>query len=456
MQLTLLSLDSTSSLLNSSKYFPSRLQIPDSSLSHFPSLFRRLSRIFSHAYFHHREVFATSEAETSLYRRFVALCHKYELVGPSLLIIPTEGYEGIVMADEDDDMDIDSRDNAGDHDSDEDNDDDDDNGDNETSEQDAASRGREREDSGASGRSHSLGRHTSFSPTKWSASPMQPATKSKPAPAQESTTQSPPSIRAQLDMSEPVIPTTVQGRGTLSRGKGSRGTTANVWAQAAASDTPPTVPEDVPASVIGMARKESVDSVVYAPSTDEEEQQQTQQASSPARRTPSPSKSPLSKSPLKVDTVTLVQKDEKEKETPTTVDSSMVPTPIPTESPSLPLVAKAETTTTDEPASENNRSVLSSSPSKSPSKEFTMSPTTAQSQLTASRPDVLVSPKSELLPLASPKSELLSVSPKQSPSKRGGRGGAKGAKPKSPTKSKPKSSSPAPSSPPKTEGDKNE
>lgn len=66
------------------------MSIPPASLSHFPSLFRRLSRIFSHAYFHHREVFSLAESETSLYARFVALCDKYELVGMNLLVIPHE------------------------------------------------------------------------------------------------------------------------------------------------------------------------------------------------------------------------------------------------------------------------------------------------------------------------------------------------------------------------------
>lgn len=66
------------------------MTIPPSSLSHFPSLFRRLSRIFSHAYFHHREAFSLSEAETSLYARFVALCERYDLVGANLLAIPRD------------------------------------------------------------------------------------------------------------------------------------------------------------------------------------------------------------------------------------------------------------------------------------------------------------------------------------------------------------------------------
>ncbi|OCF76921.1 hypothetical protein I204_02630 [Kwoniella mangroviensis CBS 8886] len=83
-------LDSTTALLNSSQNFPSRMQIPPSSVSHFPSLFRRLSRIFSHAYFHHREAFQLNENETSLYSRFLGLCEKFNLVGSSLLPIPRD------------------------------------------------------------------------------------------------------------------------------------------------------------------------------------------------------------------------------------------------------------------------------------------------------------------------------------------------------------------------------
>lgn len=51
---------------------------------------RRLCRIFSHAYFHHREIFSLAEAETSLYARFVALCERYDLVGGKLFVIPRE------------------------------------------------------------------------------------------------------------------------------------------------------------------------------------------------------------------------------------------------------------------------------------------------------------------------------------------------------------------------------
>lgn len=473
-----LRLDSTSSLLNSSKYFPSRLQIPDASLSHFPSLFRRLSRIFSHAYFHHREAFATSEAETSLYRRFVALCHKYELVGPSLLIIPQEGYEGISAGDDDEDHSR-ARENGGAEDDDWDDGNDEDKGN--SDDDDESSRGRENDPAGL-GRSHSLGRHAAFSPGQWSSSPVQPANKGKPAPAQASESLSPPSTRAQLDMTDPVIPTTVQGRGTLSRGKGSRGSTANMWAQEPPSaDGPASVPEDVPASVAGMARKESVDSVVHVGSSDAP----VDPSPAPDSDDSKPETSPSADS-LTLDTDT--EAPGEEKSTPLAEDSSSLPTPVSTDSSSLPPLPKSfpcppsptpEATPeppipamvteeaaeeeeglpvgTSSPVLENNKTTtLATSPkitsptkadSTSPIKSISTSPKndlfsySPKSQLSSSRPaEILVSPKSELKALSPPKSELLSASPKPSPAgatKRGGRAGGKGAKPKSPTKASP-------------------
>ncbi|EMD31873.1 hypothetical protein CERSUDRAFT_119153 [Gelatoporia subvermispora B] len=82
-------LDSATALLNSPRAFPSRLSIPQASQRHFSSLARRLGRIFAHAYFHHREVFEQAEAESSLYARFLALTHKFDLVPSDFLVIPS-------------------------------------------------------------------------------------------------------------------------------------------------------------------------------------------------------------------------------------------------------------------------------------------------------------------------------------------------------------------------------
>lgn len=67
-----------------------RLTIPPASVRHFPSLARRLGRIFAHAYFHHREAFEHAEAESSLYARFLALTERFKLVPAEFLVIPSQ------------------------------------------------------------------------------------------------------------------------------------------------------------------------------------------------------------------------------------------------------------------------------------------------------------------------------------------------------------------------------
>ncbi|KAG2232489.1 hypothetical protein INT48_007402 [Thamnidium elegans] len=81
-------LDGATILLNNSKYFPSRISVPEPSLKHFQSIARRLYRIFAHAYFHHREIYEYFENETSLYARFLLLSQTYSLIPPSLVSIP--------------------------------------------------------------------------------------------------------------------------------------------------------------------------------------------------------------------------------------------------------------------------------------------------------------------------------------------------------------------------------
>ncbi len=50
-------LDGAACLLNSNRYFPSRVNIKDSSVQKLASVCRRIYRIFSHDYFHHREIY---------------------------------------------------------------------------------------------------------------------------------------------------------------------------------------------------------------------------------------------------------------------------------------------------------------------------------------------------------------------------------------------------------------
>ncbi|RXW21573.1 hypothetical protein EST38_g4266 [Candolleomyces aberdarensis] len=99
-------LDSATALLNSPRAFPSRLQIPPTSHRHFASLARRLGRIFAHAFFHHKEIFMQAEVESSLYRRFLALSEKFELVPPDFLPIPSDAFASAMGGDEDQGRDV--------------------------------------------------------------------------------------------------------------------------------------------------------------------------------------------------------------------------------------------------------------------------------------------------------------------------------------------------------------
>uniref|UniRef100_A0A183FM55 MOB-like phocein n=1 Tax=Heligmosomoides polygyrus TaxID=6339 RepID=A0A183FM55_HELPZ len=81
-------LDGAASLLNSNKYFPSRINIKESSLSKLGSVCRRVYRIFSHAYFHHRQLFDEFENNTHLCKRFTTYVTKYNLMAQEHLIVP--------------------------------------------------------------------------------------------------------------------------------------------------------------------------------------------------------------------------------------------------------------------------------------------------------------------------------------------------------------------------------
>ena len=81
-------LDGAACLLNSNKYFPSRVSIKESSVAKLGSVCRRVYRIFSHAYFHHRQIFDEFEAKTHLCRRFTVFVTKYNLMSKDNLIVP--------------------------------------------------------------------------------------------------------------------------------------------------------------------------------------------------------------------------------------------------------------------------------------------------------------------------------------------------------------------------------
>ncbi|KAF7629208.1 hypothetical protein Mgra_00009271 [Meloidogyne graminicola] len=81
-------LDGAAALLNSNRYFPSRITIKESSIAKIGSICRRIYRIFSHAYFHHRTLFNIFEEETFLCKRFTKFVLKYQLMANDNLIVP--------------------------------------------------------------------------------------------------------------------------------------------------------------------------------------------------------------------------------------------------------------------------------------------------------------------------------------------------------------------------------
>lgn len=84
-------LDGAASLLNSNKYFPSRVTIKESSVAKLGSVCRRVYRIFSHAYYHHFQVFDQFEKETHLCKRFSKFVTIYQLMSKDTLIVPSDG-----------------------------------------------------------------------------------------------------------------------------------------------------------------------------------------------------------------------------------------------------------------------------------------------------------------------------------------------------------------------------
>ena len=87
---TLHTLHGASSLLNSNKHFPSRVSVKESSVQRLSSVARRIYRIFSHAYFHHRTLFDEFEEKTYLCKRFTRYVTKYGLMSAENLIVPME------------------------------------------------------------------------------------------------------------------------------------------------------------------------------------------------------------------------------------------------------------------------------------------------------------------------------------------------------------------------------
>ncbi|CAE7174923.1 hypothetical protein PTNB73_02740 [Pyrenophora teres f. teres] len=93
-------LDWAANTLTSPKHFPSRLALgTDSSTQHsqtrqLTNIFRRVYRIFAHAWYSHRDVFWKVEGQTGLYVFYKTVCDVYGLVPEDNYTIPPEA-EGI-------------------------------------------------------------------------------------------------------------------------------------------------------------------------------------------------------------------------------------------------------------------------------------------------------------------------------------------------------------------------
>ncbi|KAL4874605.1 Mob1/phocein [Aspergillus karnatakaensis] len=90
-------LDWAANILTSPKHFPSRLTMGSESGSgrvaghrHLTNIFRRLYRIFAHAWFQHREVFCQVEGNDGLFMFFLTVCDEFELIPADNYTIPPE------------------------------------------------------------------------------------------------------------------------------------------------------------------------------------------------------------------------------------------------------------------------------------------------------------------------------------------------------------------------------
>lgn len=90
-------LDWATNTLTSPKYFPSRLTLgsdaaggPQASMRHLTNIFRRLYRIFAHAWFQHRDVFWEVEGHDGLYVFFKTVCDMFSLIPEDNYTIPLE------------------------------------------------------------------------------------------------------------------------------------------------------------------------------------------------------------------------------------------------------------------------------------------------------------------------------------------------------------------------------
>jgi Mob1/phocein family len=92
-------LDWAGNVLSSPKYFASRLTMGEggnaaASMRHLTNIFRRVYRIFAHAWFQHRGVFWQVEGRYGVYIFFKTVCDVYQLIPEDNYTIPAEAEGG--------------------------------------------------------------------------------------------------------------------------------------------------------------------------------------------------------------------------------------------------------------------------------------------------------------------------------------------------------------------------
>lgn len=86
-------LDHATSLLHNNKNFTSRVSIPPSSIKYLMSIVRRLYRLFTHTYYHHRDLFIEFEKDSHLCARFTQFVQRFDMMPAKLFSIPTHAFE---------------------------------------------------------------------------------------------------------------------------------------------------------------------------------------------------------------------------------------------------------------------------------------------------------------------------------------------------------------------------
>ena len=90
-------LDWAANILTSQKHFPSRLTLgsdtsggSQQSVRHLTNVFRRVYRMFAHAWFQHRDVFWAVESHEGLYIFYKTVCDVYSLIPEDNYTVPKE------------------------------------------------------------------------------------------------------------------------------------------------------------------------------------------------------------------------------------------------------------------------------------------------------------------------------------------------------------------------------